>query len=85
MGAGNLVLAFATPENREVLAGTGLLFDDETSLAALLRRVVSGDAADASELDRMRAAARERAAATYSWDAVTTAYERLWESLGAGR
>src|SRR3954454_11149689 len=29
MGAGNLVLAFGTPENREVLAGTGLLFEDE--------------------------------------------------------
>jgi glycosyltransferase involved in cell wall biosynthesis len=83
MGAGNLVLAFATPENREVLAGTGLLFDDEGSLAAHLRRVVA-DSADL-ELDRLRAAARARAATTYSWDAVTTAYERLWASLGARR
>lgn len=81
MGAGNLVLAFATPENREVLAGTGLLFDDEASLTGHLKRVVGGAADD--ELDHLRAAARERAASTYSWDAVTTAYERLWRSLGA--
>ena len=32
MGAGNLVLAFGSPENLEVLDGTGLLFDDEASL-----------------------------------------------------
>ncbi len=83
MGAGNLVLAFATPENREVLAGAGLLFHDEASLAAHLRRVVGG--ADDAELDRHRSAARDRAAATYSWDAVTTAYERLWRALGADR
>lgn len=82
MGAGNLVLAFATPENREVLAGTGLLFADEAELAAGLARAVSspGD----PELAALRAAARARVAARYSWDAVTDAYEALWRRLGAG-
>jgi len=35
------------------------------------------------ELDAMRAAAQQRVEAHYSWDAVTTQYERLWQSLGA--
>jgi glycosyltransferase involved in cell wall biosynthesis len=75
MGAGNLVLAFGTPENREVLAGTGLVFEDEADLAALLTRVVGeGETAD---FDELRSAARERAARTYSWDAVVDAYEAL--------
>ncbi len=34
MGAGNLVLAFRTPENVEVTAGTALLFADEGELAS---------------------------------------------------
>ena len=37
MGAGNLVLAFRTPENVEVTGGTGLLFDDEAGLACHLQ------------------------------------------------
>jgi glycosyltransferase involved in cell wall biosynthesis len=41
MGAGNLVLAFSTPENVEVLSGTGLLFGNETELSAHLSRIVA--------------------------------------------
>ena len=41
MGAGNLVLAFKTPENVEVTGGTGLLFADEAGLAAQLRTVIA--------------------------------------------
>ena len=63
MGAGDLVLAFATPENREVLAGTGLLFADEAELGAALTRVVGHP--DAPELAALRAAARARAAAAF--------------------
>jgi glycosyltransferase involved in cell wall biosynthesis len=81
MGAGNLVVAFATPENLEVLDGTGLLFDDEASLTRLLRIVVSEP--NTSAHDRMRAAARRRAEERYSWDAITQQYLELWRSLGA--
>jgi glycosyltransferase involved in cell wall biosynthesis len=81
MGAGNLVLAFNTPENVEVTAGTGLLFGNEAELSAYLRRVV--EAPSATEFDELRSAARRRAETTYSWDAVTTAYEHLWRQLGA--
>ena len=81
MGAGNLVLAFGTPENREVLAGTGLVFSSEEDLAGLLRQVVAEP--QAPLYDAFRAAARRRVAATYSWDVVTDAYLALWASLGA--
>jgi glycosyltransferase involved in cell wall biosynthesis len=79
MGAGNLVLAFSTPENVEVLAGTGLLFGDDKQLADHLSRIVGNPAA--SEFDALRSTARARVAERYSWDAVTSAYEALWSRL----
>jgi glycosyltransferase involved in cell wall biosynthesis len=82
MGAGNLVLAFGTPENREVLAGTGLVFDSQAQLTSLLGDVVTNP--DAGLFDALRAGARARAKAVYSWDAVTDAYLALWRELGAG-
>lgn len=81
MGAGNLVLAFRTPENVEVTAGTAMLFGDAAELAAHLRRIVEGS--DSDEFVRLQTEARARVAAHYSWDAVTTLYEQLWERLGA--
>jgi glycosyltransferase involved in cell wall biosynthesis len=79
MGAGNLVLAFETPENEEVLAGTGLLFANAHDLADQLGRVVADPWC--SEFDDLRRAARERVASTYSWDAITTQYEKLFQRL----
>jgi glycosyltransferase involved in cell wall biosynthesis len=81
MGAGNLVLAFRTPENVEVTAGTGLLFGDEVELADHLRKVIQDPWS--AELDELRRVARGRAEQHYSWDAVTSAYEQLWRKLGA--
>jgi glycosyltransferase involved in cell wall biosynthesis len=81
MGAGNLVLAFRTPENEEVLGGTGLLFHDEAGLAEVLTRVVTGG--EGASFDALRAAARERVRTSYSWEVVTDRYEALWRSLGA--
>jgi glycosyltransferase involved in cell wall biosynthesis len=81
MAAGNLVLAFGTPENREVVAGTGMVFSTERELAGLLQGVV--DRPDSPLYDAFRSQARKRAAAEYSWDAVTDAYLALWASLGA--
>ena len=81
MAAGNLVLAYDTPENREVTAGTALMFTDDESLAAALAQVV--ETPDASEWREFRAAARARAAAAYSWSAVADAYEALFEAPGS--
>jgi glycosyltransferase involved in cell wall biosynthesis len=77
MGAGNCVLAKDTPEHREVLDDTGLYFDRVEDLAALMRGVVD----DESGVRRMRAAARSRVEALYSWDAVTEQYEALFRRM----
>ena len=79
MGAGNLVLAFDTPENREVLDGTGFLFSNEVELTDRLARVVADPWS--SDHASLRAAARRRAESVYSWEAVTAAYEELFERL----
>ena len=79
MGAGNLVLAFETPENVEVTAGTALLFRDVHQLTGHLASVVADP--HAPEPDGLRRAARARVAEAYSWDAVTNRYERLFEDM----
>jgi glycosyltransferase involved in cell wall biosynthesis len=82
MAAGNLVLAYATPENREVTAGSAILFETEEELSGALARVVA--APYSSEHDGLRAAARARAATTYSWSAIADAYEGLFTRLVGG-
>jgi glycosyltransferase involved in cell wall biosynthesis len=76
MGCGNLVLAHDVRFNREVLAGTGLLWTkEEGSLQAQLER------AD-REGEALRAAAavacRERIATFYSWDKAARDHERYF-------
>jgi glycosyltransferase involved in cell wall biosynthesis len=79
MGAGNLVLAFRTPENEEVLGDTGLLFSNDVDLIRQLSDVVAHPRSKA--FAQVRAKARARAEATYSWDAITDRYEELFERL----
>ena len=79
MGAGNLVLAFGSPENTEVTAGTGLLFNDEQELSDLLSEVLNDPHRAAWE--ELRSRARQRAREVYSWDAVTDRYEELFRAL----
>ena len=81
MAAGNLVLAFGTPENHEVTAGAALIFDDQAQLTDALTRVVQ--APDSPEHQTLRTAARARAASTYSWPAIADQYEALFQALGA--
>ena len=83
MAAGNLVLAFGSPENREVTAGTTLTFDHEAELAAHLTEVVAAPTSEAHE--HLRSAARVHAEATYSWATIADAYEALFEDMVAGR
>jgi glycosyltransferase involved in cell wall biosynthesis len=79
MAAGNLVLAFATPENLEVTAGTALMFRNAEELSEQLGRIVSNP--DAAEFDDLRRAALTRATEQYSWEAVTRRYEGLFRAL----
>ena len=83
MGAGNIVFAYATPENEEVAGGTAVLFRDRAELAEGLARATA-DPVDPA-LRARAAAARRRARDVYSWDAVATAYERLLAQLASRR
>jgi glycosyltransferase involved in cell wall biosynthesis len=77
MGAGNCVIAKDTPENREVLADTGIFFRDADELTRQIQLTLE----DHALVLRLRSCAQSRARERYSWDAVTDAYERLFERL----
>jgi glycosyltransferase involved in cell wall biosynthesis len=74
MGAGNHCLVLDTPENREVAGPHAWYFADEPELADLLRRL---DRLGEPELRSLQQQSRDRAAATFSWDAVGAAYREL--------
>src|SRR5688572_825150 len=77
MGAGNCVLVFDTPENREAVGDSGLFFSSPSELSYLLQAVVD----DPRLVEEYRDRARARAVANYSWDAIADEYERLFEGL----
>jgi glycosyltransferase involved in cell wall biosynthesis len=77
MGRGALVLYRNTPENAEVAGDAGIPFEPE-DLSAVLRFVLT---MSDFEREAFRSRAIERVRATYSWDAVTDAYERLLADL----
>jgi glycosyltransferase involved in cell wall biosynthesis len=77
MGAGNCVLVFDTPENREVVGDSGLFFSSAEELSRLLQTAVD----DPMLVEDYRVKARARAVANYSWDAIADEYERLLEGL----
>jgi glycosyltransferase involved in cell wall biosynthesis len=78
LGRGGLVLYLRTRENDEVAGGVGLPFTSEAELAAQMRAVLSMSEAERRAL---REAAVQRVRERYSWDAVTAAYERLFEHM----
>jgi glycosyltransferase involved in cell wall biosynthesis len=79
MGYGNCVLAYGTPENREVLGDAGFIFDGVEGLRARLQQL-----ADQPELrPPAQEAAMRRARERYSWDSVTARYEELFGRLRA--
>jgi len=80
MGRGALVLYRDTPENAEVAGDAGIPFD-WPDLPAKLDSVL---AMSEESRDALRTRAMDRARALYSWDAVTTAYEKLLENIIGG-
>jgi glycosyltransferase involved in cell wall biosynthesis len=79
MGAGNCILARDTESDREVVGDTAPLWRTPADLARLLSELWPDRAARA----RWGEAARRRAAALYSWEAVTDQYLELCQrSLG---
>jgi glycosyltransferase involved in cell wall biosynthesis len=77
MGVGNCVIAYDTPENREVVGDCGLLYKD----AAELSRLIQWALEDPSRVAGLREKAQERAKERYSWDAITRQYEKLFEDM----
>jgi len=77
MAAGNCVLVYDTPENREVVADCGLYFRDAKSLSEQMRTALE----NSSLVESMRTLARERARTHYSWSSITDQYETLLRQL----
>jgi len=76
MGYGNCVLAYATPENREVLGGAGFLYEDAVQLRAQLQELACNP-----ELRRPAQESAMHRAGRYSWEAVTDQYEVLFRGM----
>jgi glycosyltransferase involved in cell wall biosynthesis len=79
MSSGGAVLANDTPENREVGVDAVRYFKlrPNETLSGMIREWLRKPV----ELEEMRVAARQRAAAHYRWDEVTSAYEQLFAEL----
>ncbi len=80
MGAGTAVIAYDVVFNREVLGGHGLFITGVEDVGSLLEDAE----ADPESWQERGLALRERAALTYSWDAVARDYGVLARSLAAG-
>lgn len=79
MGRGALVLYLDTPENAEVAGGAAIPFS--AGPAALTEKMRDAIALSEGELETWRRLAVNRVQERYSWDAVTTAYEELLDSI----
>lgn len=77
MGRGALTLYLDTPENAEVAEGAGIAFTRESLVEAMRRVLVMSD----QERENYRRLAAKRVTERYSWDAVTLAYEKLFEQI----
>ncbi|MBL8174168.1 MAG: DUF1972 domain-containing protein [Bryobacterales bacterium] len=77
MGRGCVVLYLNTPENHEVAGGVAIPFEPH-QLTDKMKQVLAMTEQQRLEWGRK---AMERVAERYSWDSVTTAYERLFLEL----
>lgn len=78
MGRGALVLYLNTKENAEVASGAGIPFEND-----LTEKIEWTLAMSEAEREEYRRKAVERVRQRYSWDAVTSEYERLFRRLEA--
>lgn len=77
MGFGNCVVTQDVPENLETIGDAGLVYEGKAG-AESLRMVLERLLAAPAVVRDYRRRARLRAQECFSWDAVTTAYERLF-------
>jgi glycosyltransferase involved in cell wall biosynthesis len=80
MAFGNSIIVHDTPENLETLGDAGLAYDG-TKGAANLQQVLQQLLLNPQLVDEFRRKAAARAQACYNWEAVTDAYENLFEKM----
>jgi glycosyltransferase involved in cell wall biosynthesis len=76
MGRGALVLYLNNPENAEVCGEAGIPFSND-----LAEKIEYALSLSEAERERYRRCAEARVRERYSWDAITSAYERLLKDL----
>jgi glycosyltransferase involved in cell wall biosynthesis len=77
MGSGSAIVANDVPEHRETLHDAGTYYKGAGELTERLQELIDHP----ERAEAFRVAAWDRAAATYSWDAVASAYEQWFASL----
>ncbi|MCO6431630.1 MAG: glycosyltransferase [Deltaproteobacteria bacterium] len=79
MAYGNCVIANGTPENREVLGETGMIYskNDFSELSGLFEKILN----EPETAREFGALAKERAEKVYNWEAIADLYERLFARL----
>jgi glycosyltransferase involved in cell wall biosynthesis len=80
MAFGNCIVVHNTPENEETIGAAGLTYDGKAG-ADGLRPVLARLLGDPALVADYRARAQAHAQATYSWESVTDAYERLFYAV----
>jgi glycosyltransferase involved in cell wall biosynthesis len=80
MAFGSCVVVHDIPENLETVGDAGFAYDGEAG-ADGLRDVLERLLSEPQTVAEYRRRARERARAHYSWDAVTDAYEKLFQQV----
>jgi glycosyltransferase involved in cell wall biosynthesis len=80
MGFGNCIIVNDTHENQETIGDAGLCYDGSSG-AESLREVLQKVITHPEIAEDLRRAARSRAQAVYSWEAVADSYERLMYGL----
>lgn len=80
MAFGNCVITYNTPENLETIGQAGFSYDGKEG-APSLREVLSKLIFQPALVAEYRELARTRAHTTYTWQAVTDSYERLFYEL----
>ena len=79
MGAGNCVIVYDAPENREVVGDCGLFFSGADELTVQIQRTID----DPSIVREFGGKAHARAQRLFSWDAITDQYENLFREIRA--
>lgn len=77
MAFGNCVITYNTPENLETIGEAGFAYEGQVG-ADSLRTVLAGLLNSPDMVQEYRERAQDRANTTYTWEAVTDGYERLF-------